>query len=91
MVNIGSVSKKWSNDILFSLNDGPKRYNQLMDLTGEEDKKINSRALANGLKQLEKEGLISREIINERPPTTLYKITSKGKKVLELLYKIEKL
>lgn len=91
MVEIDSVSKKWSKYILSSLSNSPKRFNQLMSSIKNSDKKISSRTLAIRLKDLEEEGLIDREIINERPPTTIYKITDKGKKALELVIKLSKL
>ena len=62
-----------------------------MKLTSNSNKKINSRTLANRLKKLEEEGLLDREVINERPPTTAYKLTNKGKKVIELIAKLNKL
>ncbi len=91
MVNIGSVGKKWSEDILFALNDGAKRFNQLMELTTNSNKKINSRILANRLKKMEEEGLVIREIVHERPPATIYKLTNKGKKTIELVKKLNEL
>lgn len=91
MVNIGAIGKKWSEEILLALNDGAKRFNQLMELTGDSEKKINSRALANTLKKLEDERLIIREIIQERPPSTLYKLTKKGDKTIELIIKLNEL
>jgi len=91
MVDIDSISKKWSEQILLRLNDGPKRFNQLMSQIKQSDKGISSRTLAIRLKKLEEERLIDREILDERPPTTIYKITEKGKKALDLVIKLNRL
>lgn len=91
MVNIGSVSKKWSDDILFALNDGEKRFNQLLKYVSDSENKISTRTLADRLKKLEDEDLLTREIIQGRPPTTMYKLTNKGKKAIELIKKLNEL
>ena len=91
MVNIGAVSKKWSNDILLALKDGSKRFNQLMKIISNTDNKISTRTLADRLKNLEEEGLVSREIIQGRPPTTTYNLTEKGKQTIDILLKLSEL
>ena len=91
MVNIGAISRKWSEDILLILDKGAKRFNQLMELTNDTNKKINSRALANNLRILEEEKLIVRKIIQERPPSTIYKLTEKGKKIVKLIIELNKI
>jgi DNA-binding HxlR family transcriptional regulator len=91
MVNIGSISKKSGNDILINLNDGPKRFNQLLKLISPSEKKISTRTVADRLKELEENELISREIVKGRPPTTVYQLTEKGKKTVDLLMKLMKI
>ena len=91
MVEIGAISKKSGNDILIILNDGPRRFNQLLKLVSPSEKKIRTRTLADRLKELEEGGLIIREIVKSRPPTTVYQLTEKGKKTTDLLLKLIKL
>jgi len=91
MVNVGAVSKKWSNDVLIALNDGTKRFNQLIKQVGGSNNKMSTRTLADRLKNLEDEGLVEREIVHGRPPTTAYKLTNKGKKAIELIIKLSEL
>lgn len=91
MVTIDAIGKRWNIEILLALSKESKRFNQLMKLQSDSNKKMNSRTLTNRLKKLEKEELIAREIIDERPPSTIYKITEKGKKTLELLKKLNNL
>ncbi len=84
------LNKKWSDKILLSLQNKSKRFNEIMkDLSGE--KNISSRSLADRLKDLEGQGLVLREIIKGRPPSTIYIITEKGKKALELVIKLNSL
>jgi len=91
MVDVDSLSKKWSDEILSALKDGSKRFKELMKSTDSSNKIINTRALANRLKELEEQGLIVREIVSGRPPTSIYKLTDKGKKAMELIIKLRKL
>ncbi len=91
MVSLNVIGKKWSDDILNALNSEQKGFNQLLKNISGTDNKISTRTLADRLKELEEEGLISREIIVGRPPTTAYRLTEKGKKAVELLNKLTKL
>jgi len=91
MVNIDSVGKKWTDKILHSLKERPKRFNTLMETLSSSNKKISSKALADRLKDLEKQELIAREIQNSRPPFSIYKITSKGEKALNYVIKLSQL
>jgi len=91
MVNIGVISKKWSNDVLLALKDGSKRFNQLMKIVSDTNNKISTRTLADRLKNLEEEGLVSREIIQGRPPATTYNLTKKGKQAIDILLKLSQL
>ncbi|MCK4365097.1 MAG: helix-turn-helix transcriptional regulator [Thermoplasmatales archaeon] len=91
MVDVDSIGKKWSGKILFALKDGTKRFNQLLKLSSNLNKKISSRTLANRLKELEEQELVSRDIVSGRPPTSTYKLTNKGKKAIELISKLRDL
>ncbi len=91
MVKVDSVSKKWCEEILFALEDGSQRFNQLLNLGSNSNMRISSRTLSNRLKELEEQKLIVREIVNERPPTSIYKLTNKGKRATELVKKLKKL
>ena len=43
------------------------------------------------IKELEKEGIVARELINSRPPRVKYSLTKKGKEVAENLSKLDKI
>ena len=43
------------------------------------------------IKELEKEGIVARKLINSRPPRVEYSLTKKGKEVAENLSKLDKI
>jgi len=46
---------------------------------------VSRQTFANLLKRLEKEGIVNRKVIENRPPRVEYSLTEKGKKVAEML------
>lgn len=70
------VGGKWKVVILYYLKDGEKRYNELRrDLYG-----ITEMTLSLQLKQLEADGLISRQVFGDKPPIkVVYNLTEFGK------------
>jgi len=76
------VGGKWKAVILYHLIDHEKRYNQLR----KEMPGVTERTLSLQLKQLEKDGLISREVFGDKPPVkVVYKLTEFGKSCTPLL------
>jgi DNA-binding HxlR family transcriptional regulator len=69
------VSRKWALLILGSLIQHHKlRYSELADrLNG-----ISPKTLTERLRELEKEGIIKRELFSEIPPKVEYSLTKKG-------------
>ena len=51
---------------------------------------VSRQTFANLLKQLEKEGIINRRIIENRPPRVEYTLTDKGREVAEILSRLNK-
>jgi DNA-binding HxlR family transcriptional regulator len=74
---------KGVKEILRSIEKGPKRFNQLAAIKVGSSR-INRRTLSNRLLILEEEGMIRREIRNERPPHVFYTITDQGRRALEV-------
>jgi DNA-binding HxlR family transcriptional regulator len=79
------LSKKGAREVLGQLNGSPKRFSQLAAAIK------SKRTLANRLRELEEAGLISREITDDRPPSAIYQLTTKGKKILNLATKFEEI
>lgn len=76
---------KWKGSILWHLKDEPVRFNDLTRMIGGASKKmINQR-----LKEMEKEGLVRREILNARPIAVAYQATDFGRSALGILEQLK--
>jgi len=76
------IGGKWKTVILYVLMDGAKRYNELR----KKMPKVTERTLSLQLKQLEKDGLISRKVFTKKPPLkVVYSLTNFGKTLIPLL------
>ncbi|MFW0717444.1 winged helix-turn-helix transcriptional regulator [Pedobacter sp. N23S346] len=70
------VGGKWKAVILYHLKDEPKRYNELR----KEMPSVTEMTLSLQLKQLEKDGLVSRKVYGKKPPVkVIYSLTDFGK------------
>lgn len=72
---------KWKPLIIHYLADGKKRFGELRKLIGG----ITQRSLTMQLRELEKNGIVSREVFAEVPPRVEYTLTSYGKTLTPLL------
>lgn len=75
------IGDKWSLLILFILGDGVMRFNAL--LRGVEG--ISQKVLAATLRDLERDGYISREVLPTSPPCVEYSLTAMGRDFLAVL------
>lgn len=81
------VGGKWKTVILHHLKDDVKRYNELR----KEMSIITEMTLSLQLKQLEKDGLVSRKVYGEKPPIkVVYSLTDFGKSFIPVLDAISK-
>ena len=79
------IRGKWKALLLCNLYDGPKRFLELQRLvTG-----ISQKILNENLKELERDGLIGKEIYPEIPPKVEYSLTDKGKELTKLIKEVE--
>lgn len=76
---------KWAILILHHLEDGPKRFGELMKKI-----KITQATLSTQLKRLEEEGLITRTLYPEVPPRVEYELTQIGEEFKPVLDSIGK-
>ena len=73
-------NKKWVLILLYQLSlNGPKRFNELE----HQIEGINSRILAQRLKEMEEIKIITRTSYKEIPPRVEYTLTPKGKELLK--------
>lgn len=76
------VGGKWKAVILYHLKDKAKRYNELR----KEMPSVTEMTLSLQLKQLEKDGLLSRKVYGEKPPIkVVYDLTDFGKSFVPIL------
>lgn len=69
------VGGKWKAVILYHLQEGPKRFSDLRHALISPTETV----LSNQLKQLEQDGLISRQVFGSKPPLkTVYSLTDFG-------------
>ena len=81
------IGGKWKSVILIYLVDGKKRYNELRKLIST----ITERTLSLQLKQLEKDGLITRKVYTKKPPLKVeYALTPFGETLAPVLQSIAK-
>jgi DNA-binding HxlR family transcriptional regulator len=75
------LGDRWTLVILRDLADEPRRFSELQDLSGG----ITPRTLVDRLRQMEMQGLISRESFREIPPRVEYRLTAKGLATLPVI------
>lgn len=69
------IADKWSMMVLTVLDDGPQRFNAIRRrLQG-----VTQKALTQCLRRLERNGLVSREVISLSPVAVQYQITPLGR------------
>jgi len=74
---VSVISGKWKLYILHGLSDGAKRYGELKKICGT----ITEKMLTQQLRELEKDGVVSRKVYPEVPPKVEYSFTELGLKL----------
>lgn len=72
------IGGKWAMPIIYILSKGKMRFKEL-ERTVEG---INTRMLVKELKNMEANGIVTREVFATVPPTVEYSLTVKGEKLL---------
>jgi len=76
------IGGKWKAVILYHLKDEPKRFSELR----KEIPSVTEMTLSLQLKQLEKDGLVSRKVYGRKPPVkVVYSLTDFGKSLIPVL------
>lgn len=80
------IGGKWSMPIIYILSKGKMRFKEIeRSIEG-----INTRMLVKELKNMEANGIISREVFATVPPTVEYTLTQKGEKLLPSIVSLHK-
>lgn len=75
------IAGKWKFVILLFLSDGTKRFNELNRLLPD----ISQGILTQQLRELERDGIVHREIYKEIPPKVEYSLTEIGRNFIPVL------
>jgi len=78
------IGKRWTGLILYQLLEGPQRFNEIVSSLP-----VSGRLLSERLKELEKEGLVERNVFAEVPVKVEYSLTDKGKGLKDAIANIE--
>lgn len=78
------INKKWMVQIIRDMFFGKKHFKEF-----KEDKPdLSNKVLSNCLKELEKNGLIEKQVLNTSPVTTEYYLTEYGKSLNKIIYEL---
>lgn len=83
---LGFIGGRWKTVILYVLGDRTLRFGEISARIPA----ISRKVLTEQLKELVKDGLLSREKFNETPPRVQYSITEFGKSLKDVLTQMEK-
>lgn len=80
-IGLNMLSGKWKLAILWRLTKGTVRFNELQRCLP----KITQKTLTQQLRELERDGLITRQVYPEVPPKVEYDLSELGKTVIPVL------
>ncbi len=75
------IGAKWTALLVHDLSEGPRRFSELEHSCAG----ISPRTLAERLRALEDEGIVSRRSYPESPPRVEYELTEKGDALLPII------
>ena len=78
------IGRRWNGAILYVLMDGPCRFNELLARVPN----ISDRLLTERLRELEAEGMVTREVRPGPPVRVVYDLTDAGRALNEVIQSI---
>jgi len=75
------IGGTWKIPVLYRLQKGAKRYSELL----KDIPHISQKMLTAALKDLEKNGFVTKQIFQEVPPHTEYSLTVRGKAAVQVI------
>lgn len=79
------IGNKWTGSILWHLKDDPMRFNEIARQLAGASKKV----LAERLKAMEDNKLITRKVISSKPVAVQYSIVARGLSALTILEELK--
>jgi DNA-binding HxlR family transcriptional regulator len=75
---LDKIGDKWSMLLVMTLASGPKRFNQLH----REVPDISQKMLTQTLRDLQRDGLVGRQVFDTKPPSVEYRLTPLGQSLI---------
>lgn len=75
---LDKISDKWSMLLVMTLASGPRRFNQLR----REVPDISQKMLTQTLRELQRDGMVEREVFDTKPPSVEYRLTDLGQSII---------
>lgn len=79
--SLAKIANKWTAMIVIALSDGPQRFGVIRQEVGG----ISGKVLADTLRDLERDGILTRTSYDEMPPRVEYELTPLGRILREPL------
>ena len=76
------IGGKWKPLVIYQLKDGTLRFNQIVDKVTP---RITQRMLTKELRELEKDGLVTRKVYPQVPPKVEYSLTETAQSLIPIL------
>ena len=84
-VVLDRIADKWTGLVVLGLSDGRLRFGELRDRIGG----VTPKVLTETLRNLERDGLVTRTVYAEVPPRVEYALTPTGRSLKEPLHTIQ--
>ena len=75
---LDKISDKWSMLLVMTLAGGPKRFNQIRRDVPD----ISQKMLTQTLRDLQRDGMVSRRVFDTKPPSVEYRLTPLGHSII---------
>lgn len=81
---VNTISGKWKIPIIWQIHKGMKRPSEFLRHIA----KVDRRVLTQQLKEMERDGLLVKEVFNELPPRVEYTLTETGRELVTILWQL---
>ena len=78
------IGRRWVGAVLRVLGSGPARFNEILAAVPN----LSDRLLTERLRELEREGVVSRTVSHDRPVRVTYELTDCGRSLSEIICSI---